>query len=374
MMQDHPLPQDITGYQFHIVGNMTLKQFAEVGAGCFVGFLIYTTNLVDVVKWPLIGLAVATGAAAAFVPFEEQPFDHWIVTFFRVIYNPTKFFWRREPKIPEIFQYQPTNLKPVEAEFDLSPARRQRIKEFMTSIQQPLPDDAFDQYEQQRIDYLLQTFKSVKVSQLNVERGVIKPNLTIRARDLKAKKRLNTHAESSQTSLDQGVSQKAVDPSQIAADINIPYIQAVKLPKAQEQAEDQKGLLNNELQESRNYVQNQQTNQPLNSSSTQNATYNQDLPFPSLPTNPNKPVGMVLGPNNEILANAIIEIKNQGGAVVRAIKTNTLGQFFVTTPLSRGKYSLSAEKDGYVFQDQQLEIQDEVVQPIEIRGIITPSS
>ncbi len=370
-MQEHPLPQDITGYQFHIVGNMTLKQFAEIGAGCFAGFLIYTTNLLDFIKWPLIGIAVAIGAGAAFVPFEERPLDHWIATFFKVIYTPTKFFWKREPRIPDVFKYQPSTTKPVEPELDLSPARRQRIKEFMTSIQQPLPEDAYDQYEQQRVDYVLNTFNTVKSYQAtNVEQQVEKPNLTVRVRDLKAKKRLKNDLVDSTPTPDQTISQKAIDLSQVAADVEIPYMSAVKMPKSQAQEETLVGVANAPTEENRVYSQSQQHTQQIQQDQTSQTTYNQDLPFPSLPDEPNKPVGMVLGPNNKILSNAIIEIKNMNGAVVRAIKSNTLGQFFVTTPLNPGIYVVSAEKDGYDFTDQQLEIKNKIVPPIEIRGAI----
>ena len=36
-MREHPIPQDITGYKFHIIGSMTLKQFLEIAIGVIVG-------------------------------------------------------------------------------------------------------------------------------------------------------------------------------------------------------------------------------------------------------------------------------------------------------------------------------------------------
>src|SRR5262245_9272112 len=107
-MREHPIPQDVVGYRFHIIGNMTIKQFAEIGAGCILAFIIYSTNLFAFLKWPLIGISIGVGALAAFVPFEERPLDHWLMTFFRVMYRPTLFYWRREPQIPEPFLYTPT--------------------------------------------------------------------------------------------------------------------------------------------------------------------------------------------------------------------------------------------------------------------------
>ncbi|MDQ5951410.1 MAG: hypothetical protein QG639_691, partial [Patescibacteria group bacterium] len=55
-MKEHPIPQDITNYRFHIVGSMTLKQFGEVLVGVIISFIIYQTNLIAIIKWPLIVL------------------------------------------------------------------------------------------------------------------------------------------------------------------------------------------------------------------------------------------------------------------------------------------------------------------------------
>ena len=39
-MKQHPIPQDITGYKFHLIGAMTLKQFAEVAVGAIIAFIV----------------------------------------------------------------------------------------------------------------------------------------------------------------------------------------------------------------------------------------------------------------------------------------------------------------------------------------------
>ena len=97
--------------------------------------------------------------------------------------------------------------------------------------------------------------------------------------------------------------------------------------------------------------------------------FNVNLPFPEPPTEPNKLVGMVLSPTNELITNAIVEILKADGTVARAVKTNALGQFFVTTPLESGQYVLVAEKDGLQFEPKQLELNGAIVKPIEIRSL-----
>ncbi len=77
---------------------------------------------------------------------------------------------------------------------------------------------------------------------------------------------------------------------------------------------------------------------------------------------------MVLSQNNDLLTNAIVEIQTPEGSIARAVKTNTLGQFFITTPLKNGDYNIVVEKTGYQFQPQHLIINNTIIPPMEIRS------
>ena len=190
-MTQHPIPQDITNYKFHLIGSMTLKQFAEVAVAAVLAFIIFKTNLIVIVKWPLIFFTVGLGAALAFVPIEERPLDHWIQTFFKNIYKPTKFFWKKASKIPDFFNYK---ISSVQTDFfapdvNLNPARKQRINEYIKSIPEAEKVDEFDAGENQKISALLNQFDDVKVDQNKIKIEVKKqekPNLQTRVRDLKA--------------------------------------------------------------------------------------------------------------------------------------------------------------------------------------------
>ena len=77
---------------------------------------------------------------------------------------------------------------------------------------------------------------------------------------------------------------------------------------------------------------------------TEHTHFNANLPFPSKPTLPNKLVGMVLTPDNNLITDAIVEVQTIDGNIVRAVKSNALGQFTITTPLKDGEYIISVEK------------------------------
>src|SRR5258708_4022321 len=94
-MEQHAVPQNISSYQFHLVGDMTLKQFLELAAGVVIGILFYATGLPSLIKWPLILFSAGMGAALAFIPLEERPLEKWIVAFFRSVYSPTLFHWEK---------------------------------------------------------------------------------------------------------------------------------------------------------------------------------------------------------------------------------------------------------------------------------------
>jgi len=97
-METHPVPQQISAYQFRLVGDMTLKQFFQVGGGALVSLLIYATGIHPIIKWPLILFSFSLGAALAFLPFEERPLSQWLLSFFRSVYSPTIYFWEKDQK------------------------------------------------------------------------------------------------------------------------------------------------------------------------------------------------------------------------------------------------------------------------------------
>lgn len=386
-MREHPIPQDITGYQFHIIGNMTIKQFAEVATGAFIGFLIYSTNLPEIIKWPFILLFAAAGAVAAFVPIMERPLDHWVVTFFRILYKPTKFYWRKTPKIPDPFLFKPENESVLLPELDLTPIRRTRVKEYLNSLHASDRSDAFESYYDQRIGEIVQTFQVVRAVATDVQPRMEKPSLEVRVRTLSSSAVLidadqTTNAQPDLTSLTsslpisntqfaQPTSQqpKQVIEAPIDGGVVIPQQPLVGVAPGTSDAVNS----NPDQQQLGGFVAEDQVyvsgSGGLAAPAADGAAqFNQNLPFPAPPTQPNKPVGMVLGGNNELLSDAIVELVLQDGTVARAVKTNSLGQFYITTPLTNGVYSIVVEKPGYQFPVQQLSLEGELIPPLEIRG------
>lgn len=435
-MREHAIPQDVTGYRFHIVGSMTLKQFAEVALGVVVAIVLYKTNLIPIVKWPLMFLSFGVGAALAFLPIEERPLDHWFSTFFSILYRPTQFFWRKDAKIPDPFLYKPDPTNEIlPEEVDLSPARRQRIQDYLTSVKHTQSIDPWEVEQQQRSQQVLAAFNSVEVASITVTQTAQKPKLQTRVRELQAFTVDQTIADagvsdSSYISAETPVPDALISSETTAASaqpdqnennevastqtepefdfsstLNNPSITVTRLEQVGVQAQDVANQIivpleetvaiqtikpntkaDNESSETLDVSINNQDviNSPQLISSSPNTvfmvnettvtnqqptgqvTHRADLPFPIRPTTPNKVVGMVFTPDGKILPGAIVEIRNLKGEVARAVKTNPLGQFFITTPLESGDYVIVTDKQGYQFANQNLKVTDQILDPVQI--------
>lgn len=380
-MREHPIPQDITGYRFHIIGNMTLKQFGELGLGIILAVVVFASNLPLIIKWPFIILFVILGIVAAFVPIGERPLDHWILTFFKVLYRPTLYFWKKEEHIPDAFTYKSVQTVVLEPELDLTPARRQRIKEYISSVSYSMPVlDEFEADETDRLQSILNSFDTITVAKTTVVPSEDKPTLEVRVRTMRNIDTVSQNLPPSEINLTQPQpkslpisDQLPMDPmkqmlqtDQVAQEIQIPQTPTMKIDSTA--LTDQDIPIQTTTQATdQAYVEYSHAPQE-NPQPTSEAQYNTNLPFPTIPDTPNKPVGMVLSDTGDLITGAIVEIKTQSGTTARAVKTNALGQFFVTTPLTKGLYTLETECPGYVFEQQSLEIKDEIVQPLEIRG------
>lgn len=95
-MEQHAIPQQITSYEFKLVGDMTIKQFGKAAGGIILALLLNATPLIVIIKWPLMLILAAGGLAMAFVPFQDRPLETWIMSFIKRIYSPTIFLWKKK--------------------------------------------------------------------------------------------------------------------------------------------------------------------------------------------------------------------------------------------------------------------------------------
>ncbi|MDP1710168.1 MAG: carboxypeptidase-like regulatory domain-containing protein [bacterium] len=86
---------------------MTLKQFFQLAGGIAAGFFFYSLPILAIVRWPFAIVSVILGVALAFLPLEERPLERWIFAFFKAIYSPTIYSWKRGAANLKFFQDEP---------------------------------------------------------------------------------------------------------------------------------------------------------------------------------------------------------------------------------------------------------------------------
>lgn len=151
-MEQHPVPQQIASYEFHLVGDMTLKQFGYLAAGAIAGLIFYSSSLPGYLKWPLAFTSGFLGFAFAFLPIEERPLSQWLIAFSKAIFSPTQFLWKKQIREPELFS--PSGSAPITAPpagGPIPPADRKQLDEYLKTLPYQAPKTALDQREE---DYL----------------------------------------------------------------------------------------------------------------------------------------------------------------------------------------------------------------------------
>lgn len=94
-MDQHPIPRQITSFEFKLIGFMTLKQFIYLVIFFPVGFIAYKLFPIPLINI-LIGVSVGfLGLAFAFVPINDRPLDVWIKNMMRRLNSPTQYFFQK---------------------------------------------------------------------------------------------------------------------------------------------------------------------------------------------------------------------------------------------------------------------------------------
>lgn len=139
-MEQHPIPQQISSYEFQLVGSMTLRQFFKLAGGLIIAFLFYSTGLPFIFKWPLVLSFAGLGIALAFLPVNNQPLEKWILAFFKSIYSPTVYLWQKRSITIDVLSNdikQPIEPIQTQPEKPIDEDKEPQLKEFLKS----LPDE-----------------------------------------------------------------------------------------------------------------------------------------------------------------------------------------------------------------------------------------
>lgn len=305
-MEQHPIPQQISSYEFKLVGEMTLKQFLKAGAGIVLAVLINGTGITGIIKWPLMILSAGIGLMFAFVPFEDRPLEVWIKAFIKSIYSPSIYTYKK--KIDH--SWLASSMRDEEEEEEKKEEKKKNDE----------TDEIGNQTGKRNTKEYLQT-------------------ISLEVKDKKTKRETENNVENKVIIGDKGVKTEEVN-----------GIREEKTTIQQESWKNQKVDLNLETEKL---------------GATGQAVFGA-IPMPDRPDVPNLIVGMATDKEGKIVDGVIVEIQDEHGSSSRVLKTNSLGQFKISTPLSNGRYLIIAEKEGYTFDRVNVDLIGQIVEPIRI--------
>lgn len=371
-MEQHPIPQDVTGFQFKLIGSMTVKQFGYVALGAILAVIAYYTPApqfwVLLLKFILVPIFGLSGVIIAFVPIEGRPIDIMATNFVHALVSPNQYIYVKKGRR---FSFTQTTYAKTTPDSTTPPKTANQVKA------------GAENKKQQQLRALLSGRYS------NVKNNLDKKELAYLSTIENASD--TTIAPILQTTQDK---KPLMPPSPIQA---THMQQQLTMANQQEGSHEKALLLQKQIHDI--HSQKEQVEQELlklkNQLSTQKPAVTPAAPQPpaapiphldvahvrSIPQNmtkgagfyhisdtPNVVVGIVKDARGNILPNILVEVKDKDGNPVRAFKTNPLGQFASATPLTNGVYAIELEdaKKQHAFDVIQINADGQIMLPIEV--------
>ena len=326
MFEQHPVPQQISSYQFRLVGDMTLKQFFQLAGGGVVALLFYASPLPGFLKWPAVIFFGIAGAAMAFLPIEERPLEQWVIAFFRSIYSPTIFNWEQTRHV----YFQDASVQTQQVPQQQAPQQLpQELKEKIT------PKNTAEINLDETEERMLTKVESI------LENG---------------------HRSASNTPPIQ-----QTHPAEENQPMLIPNKGSIKIETqttkdVQPETKASTDLFKGEA------VSIKQEEKKADTTQAPQAQFSAQAAPPAPPIKENVVVGQVMDSDGKIVESAILEIKDAQGKSVRAIRTNKVGHFLTVTPLPNGFYKIYTEKEGLEFDPVSFEANGKMIPAIALKA------
>jgi hypothetical protein len=365
MFEQHPVPQQISSYQFRLVGDMTLKQFFQLAAGCVIALLVYGSPLPGIFKWPIIIISVIGGAAFAFLPLQDRPLAVWVVAFFRSIYGPTLYKWEKLPKYEYFTESTATQTGSALPDTGVTPTTKPTHPSDIAVANLDSKETSFLSKLTSLVNIPHTQIKSVSTTPVTshdnqtqaVEEGFREPKPKTLENQPSAKMILDKTSIASLSGVTSSTN------TNDKADLKVPTIEAISVKPATQTTQS--------MPLSTVAVEEKFDSSVVGMSSTipgttKKATFNPAVKPPSTPEYPNLLTGQVFDSTGKIIEGAIMEIKDSSGRAVRAFRSNQLGHFMTATPLPNGKYTISTEKPNLNFIPVEIDLSGSIVEPIAV--------
>lgn len=367
-MEQHPVPRNISGFQFHLIGDMTLRQFGYLAAGVGIGYLVYkSAPFTTIINIPLALSCGFAGFAFAFLPIQERPLEKWLAAFIKSIMSPTQYLWYKNNPAPDIltrtYALHIQTIGPLQQTASHKETN-EKLRAYLATVPVPI-HESLNAAEKRYIDKTLALFQTSATAAgspytpPNPPPAVVPPPQRIVNK---------APTETPQVSPEPPIPVPTVQPK--SQDTKLPKEENNLMQEQLTQLAAEKAALEAELQKLQQQLTNvgppPKTEPSIKVVSPKSAQA--EVGMLNYQQAPNLIAGVIKDPQKKLLPNIILTIKDKSGLPVRALKTNKLGQFSTATPLPNGTYLLEVEDPmkRYVFDVAQISLSGKVFLPIEI--------
>ncbi len=334
-MENHPIPQDVTGFKFRLIGSITLKQFLYLlGAGA-IALVFYLLPITPFIKFPLMAISGLIGMAFAFVPIDGRPMDKMIFNFARTIPAENQFLYHKKGADMIFFSFvPPAHARPTQNQLLNQEASKkaQLFTQFSKTYFKPDPE------EKENLQNISQLFQEGPVSAQGFTSRVYNADaVPVKPTNLAAPEEIKTIPEVAVAPHMPPVQNEAVKPA--------------PLPQASQKT--------------------QQTVAPYPTSASMPAISTPEKTNASGAYTPNVILGIVKDPRGKPLPHVVIEVIDANNIPVRAFRTNQNGNFASVTSLPNGTYTIHLEDSlkKQNFTDTQITLNGDILEPIEIVSV-----
>lgn len=95
-MEQHPIPRQITTFEFKLIGFLTIKQFIYILIFFFIGMVGYFLTPIPYLNY-FVGFIIGSiGLAFAFVPINDRPMDIWVKNLIKRLTSPTQYTFKKQ--------------------------------------------------------------------------------------------------------------------------------------------------------------------------------------------------------------------------------------------------------------------------------------
>lgn len=364
-MDNHPIPQNVTGFQFKLIGDMTVKQFAYLATGAILGWLFLVAPAPSLVRLPSAVFFFAFGFALAFIPLEGRPMDVMLASFARALFSPNQYMYQKVGgqlivPLPTVATKVPTGVV-TRPPSDLASYLRALPRQ---------PKSTLDEKEEAFLNALFAPAKAVQAKIIPAHQAVSEQE-----------HREETLAQAEMEIREKLQQAKTLEAKQTATEGTTPaHTTVVELQNELSVIVAEKQRLEEELARLKEEFQRHKEENLFRPSVAMppkltrlvrlvpKGSSPQAFGTPLAPDEPNLLSGVIKDPRGNMLPNILIEVKDKEGSPVRAFKTNALGQFTSATPLQNGTYAVTFEDPHgqHTFDAVELLVTGQVLQPLEI--------